>query len=68
LTFRTGANSCTFPEETNRPVNIELCHPADEVEGELPLNSWSRETFEVYYYRKRENKHEESAKNLHRRV
>jgi hypothetical protein len=33
---------------------------------ELPLNSWSRETFEVYYFRKRVNKDEESAKDLYR--
>ena len=32
---------------------------------ELPLNSWSRETFEVDYFRERENKHEESAKDLY---
>ena len=38
------------------------------VEPELPLNSWSRETFEVYYFRTRENTHEESAKDLYRRV
>jgi hypothetical protein len=33
---------------------------------ELPLNSWSRETFEVYYFRERVSKHEESAKDLYR--
>src|SRR5579871_5839829 len=36
--------------------------------NELPLVSWSRETFEVYYFRKRVNTHEESAKDLHRGV
>src|SRR5260370_6171772 len=35
---------------------------------ELPPNSWSRETFEVYYCRKGENTHDASAKDLHRRV
>jgi transposase len=35
---------------------------------ELPLNSWTGETFEVYSFRKRVNKREESAKDLHRRV
>jgi hypothetical protein len=33
---------------------------------ELPLNSWSKETFEVYSFRKRVNKDEESAQDLYR--
>jgi hypothetical protein len=40
----------------------------NKARSELPLNSWSRETFEVYSSRKRVNKHEASAKDLPCRV
>jgi hypothetical protein len=63
------AHHVSFAKAFSFPIHLVL-HASLAFAGqvELPSNSWSRETFEEDYLRKRVNKNEEGAKDLHRRV
>jgi hypothetical protein len=66
----TGQKAKYRAEDATRNVCLlkVQCTPVIKFVSELPLNSWSRETFEVYYFRRKVKQHEESAKDLHHRV